>query len=469
MSKAGPALRSEVDGVWYLDAHPEVAECFRQTGVFAYCEKLTTFHQQVAETFSLSYDGRIAKIGREEIIIDEAAIAEYTGLSRTGDCWFKTTIPANTEFRSYLLPVHKDLTWKKDIPMSYLEPKWQSLLKAILVYITCEGRYNRVMYYHFKLLNHFTGRGLINLPYFFHKTLTKMARQVKAQPAKVSSRLSHQGLITLLVREALQRKQIEWGFFLFWNEFQTERPPEAETKKARGRKAPTPKSSHRKRKGISIPRDPIKASPSKKEGIKRKLQFEDKQSKNPATGKNLLNLPYSDSESEQGVAETQDNLQIKQDADFHSNLPSSSPPETHRQPEAEASSSRPKKGRTQKINKLLQQIYEMEVLERVIKKANTDLTDRNAELFKMNQTLKEKHDKIKDRNRVLIRENMKLYRQLRILRLKLKEFKSPEEEQTGLDTLANLATTIMDTPELPTQPAEVRRSARTRAATSKKS
>jgi hypothetical protein len=265
----------------------------------------------VAEAFTLSYDGRIDKIGREEIIIDEEAIAEYTGLSRTRDCWFKTTIPANIEFRSYLLPVHKDLTWKKDIPMSYLEPKWQSPLKAILVYITCEGRYNMVMFYHFKLLNHCTGRGQINLPYFFHKTPTKMVRQVKDQPAKVVSRLSHQGMITLLVREALQRKQIEWGFFLFWNEFQTERPPEAKTKKARGRKAPTPKSSHRKRKGISIPRDPIKESPSKKEGIKRKLQFEYKQSKNPATGKNLLNLPYSDSESEQGVAETQDNMQTK--------------------------------------------------------------------------------------------------------------------------------------------------------------
>jgi hypothetical protein len=151
-----------------------------------------------------------------------------------------------------------------------------------------------------------------------------------------------------------------------------------------------------------------------------------------------------------------------------SNLPPSNPPETHRQPEAEASSSRPKKGRTQKINKLLQEIYEREVLERVIKKANADLTDRNAELYKMNQTLKEKHDKIIDRNRVLIRENMKLYRQLRILRLKLKDLESPEEKQTGLDTLANLATTIMDAPELPTQPAKVRRSARTKTAASKK-
>jgi hypothetical protein len=98
------------------------------------------------------------------------------------------------------------------------------------------------------------------------------------------------------VREALQRKQIEWGFFLFWNEFQTERPPEAEAKKTRGRKDPTPKSSHRRRKGISMPRDSLKASPNKKEGIKRKLQFEDKQSKNLVTGKNLLNLAYSDSE-----------------------------------------------------------------------------------------------------------------------------------------------------------------------------
>jgi hypothetical protein len=55
---------------------------------------------------------------------------------------------------------------------------------------------------------------------------------------------------------------------------------------------------------------------------------------------------------------------------------------------AKASSSKPKASRAQKINKLLQQVYEMEVLERVIKKDNTELTERNVELFKINQTLK---------------------------------------------------------------------------------
>jgi hypothetical protein len=475
MSISGPALRSEVDGMWYFEEHPEVAECFKQVGIFSYCEKLTTFHQQIAEAFALSYDGRIGKIGREEFIIDEASIAEYTGLSRTGSCWFKTSAPSNVEFRSYLLPIHKTLTWKKDIPLSYLEPKWKTLLKAILVYITCEGRYNRVLYYHLKLLNHFTGREPLNIPYFFHKTLTKMAKQVKVQPIKVASRISHQGLICLLIKEGLHRKQIGWSHFLFWNEFQTKKPPERKTKRSRNRNPPT---NIRRRKGISMSRDAIKAAkgismsrnaikvaPSKQEETRKKLKLEDR---NPVTTKNPLNLPYSDSDQEQETPKLQDTLQPKLDEELKTYIPPTMHPETHRQPKAEASSSKPQKGKTRKINKLLREIYEMEVLEKVIKKENSDLTEKVAELFKENETLKEKHDSIKGRNRELIKENMKLYRQLRELRLKLEKFESTEEEKTGLDTLANLATTIIEVTDSPAKTTQVRQSARIKATASKK-
>ena len=50
-----------------------------------------------------------------------------------------------------------------------------------------------------------------------------------------------------------------------------------------------------------MPRDSIKTSPNKQGGIKRKLKFEDK---NLVTVKNPLNLSYSDSDSEQGIAKT---------------------------------------------------------------------------------------------------------------------------------------------------------------------
>jgi hypothetical protein len=166
-----------------------------------------------------------------------------------------------------------------------------------------------------------------------------MAKQVQAQPNKVASRISHQGLICLLIKEGLHRKQIGWSHFLFWNEFQTEKPPERKTKRSRNRNPPT---NHRRRKGISMPRDAIKAAPSKQEETRKKLKLEDR---NPVTTKNPLNLPYSDSDQEQEMSKLQDTLQPKHDAELKTDIPPTMPPETHRQPKAEASSSKPRKAR----------------------------------------------------------------------------------------------------------------------------
>ena len=154
--------------------------------------------------------------------MDEALIAEVTELPRTRENWFKTTVTQIVEFRSYLKLEHKSIVWNKNIPTSYLEEKWQHLLKSILVYITCEGRYNRVVIYHFKLMNHFISKSSLNLPFYLYKSLTKMAHQVRAKPTKIAGRLSHHGLIKPIVSELLQRRNIAWMYFLFWNEFETE-------------------------------------------------------------------------------------------------------------------------------------------------------------------------------------------------------------------------------------------------------
>ena len=114
-------------------------------------------------------------IGKEEFQVDETLIVEVAEFPRTGKKWFKTTITKDVEFKPYLKPEHKDVVSKKIIPSTWLEERWQQLLKAILVYITYEGRYNRVMIYPFKLMNHFVGRSPLNLPFYLHKSLTKMA------------------------------------------------------------------------------------------------------------------------------------------------------------------------------------------------------------------------------------------------------------------------------------------------------
>jgi hypothetical protein len=54
----------------------------------------------------------------------------------------------------------------------------------------------------------------------------------------------------------------------------------------------------------------------------------------------------------------------------------------------------------------------------------------------------EKHDKTLDRNKMLIKENTKLNRQLKLLRLKMKETQTPTLEHSGLETLTELATSL---------------------------
>ena len=144
-----------------------------------------------------------------------------TELPRTREKWFKTTIKKYVEFISYLKHEHRGVVWKKNVPSTWLEEMWQQLLKAIVVYITCEGRYNRAMIYHFKLMNHFTGKSPLNLPFYLYRIQAKMTHQVKAQPTKIVGRLSHHGLIQLLIQELLKRRNMAWDYFLFWNGFKT--------------------------------------------------------------------------------------------------------------------------------------------------------------------------------------------------------------------------------------------------------
>ena len=87
------------------------------------------------------------------------------------------------------------------------------------------------------------------------------------------------------------------------------------------------------------------------------MDFSGKEEEAPAQGKKLLNLPYSDSEEEVG----QEVDLTKQVAVEHEDFPSPTPMEGQDEPVVEASSSKP---RTQRINQLLGQTYELEVLDR---------------------------------------------------------------------------------------------------------
>jgi hypothetical protein len=140
-----------------------------------------------------------------------------------------------------------------------------------------------------------------------------MARQVEVKPSKVANRLSHQGLINLIVRESLKKKDVDWNFFLFWNKFHTDLQPNNKGKKPTTKKSLTPKSSRRKRRDISPPHTETETSSIKPKRDKRKLDFGKKgeQTEGLNEENNPLNLPYSDSEEDREKTEIQGDEQAK--------------------------------------------------------------------------------------------------------------------------------------------------------------
>jgi hypothetical protein len=135
-------------------------------------------HQATAEAFAMTFDGNRARVGSMEIRVDEEFMAAATRLPRTGQKWFKTTSLKDLDYRVYLKDGYKHKAWTKGMLILYLDEEWHHLFKGIQLYITSEGRYDKLMMYHFKLMDHFTGKTPINFPYFLYHSLIKVCNRI---------------------------------------------------------------------------------------------------------------------------------------------------------------------------------------------------------------------------------------------------------------------------------------------------
>ena len=91
---------------------------------------------------------------------------------------------------------------------------------------------------------------------------------------------------------------------------------------------------------------------------------------------------------------------------------------------------------------MLRQVYEMDILEREIKKSNAALTSRNKLLHKYYLEQRERYIFLKTLNKMYLKDNIKLYRMIRLQRLQLKEAKANPTSHPTLETLAEAAVSL---------------------------
>jgi hypothetical protein len=102
------------------------------------------------------------------------------------------------------VPEHHNTGCSQGIPNKWLEAEWQSVLAVVQKYITCEGRFSIIHFYHMHFLMHLNGDQEMNFPFYLLKSLTKMAKRIQSHPKTAHKILFHQGLIKILVMYAIR-------------------------------------------------------------------------------------------------------------------------------------------------------------------------------------------------------------------------------------------------------------------------
>jgi hypothetical protein len=143
------------------------------------------------------------------------------------------------------------------VPRNHLVEAFDKMLKVIQRYFTCEGRFNMIYQYHIRLFLHFTGKDLMNIPFYLFRSMGKMVDRVQAKSKAVDTSVFHSGMIRMLFMEELKKRNIAWEKFIASANLQLNVAPTPQSKIQIP--FPTDSVSHietrKKRKGKHIAKD----------------------------------------------------------------------------------------------------------------------------------------------------------------------------------------------------------------------
>ena len=131
-----------------------------------------------------------------------------------GEKWFKHVSLDLNHYQPFLKPRYQ-ADCKTIFPFSHILERYAPLMKVIMKYFTCEGRFSRLYSYHIRILMHFTSAKLLHLPYYLYRSIYKMSYIVqKRPPSQQMQSLFHHSLIKMIVLHHLEQQGIPWEVFI---------------------------------------------------------------------------------------------------------------------------------------------------------------------------------------------------------------------------------------------------------------
>jgi hypothetical protein len=114
--------------------------------------------------------------------------------------------------------------------MSHMIEGFDKMLRVIQRYFTCEVKFNMIYQYHIRLLLHFTSKDIMNIPFYFFRSIGKMFDRAQDKSKVVDTSVFHSGLIKILLMEELKKKNIDLENFITSSHFQLNVSPTPQSK-----------------------------------------------------------------------------------------------------------------------------------------------------------------------------------------------------------------------------------------------
>ena len=174
-------------------------------------DRIQGYHEEVTEEFLMSlrpHSKTHATVSFRGLTLEltHAFISRITGLP-LGLPWSKEEKSlGKVAKKTFFLPDENPVEDKNGVRRTRLPPLWSEVSYQIMKYSTCEGRFNIIYGYHFRLLHELRyGMDLppvrkLSIPYFLLKYLIECSTKLNAG---VLDQLAHHGLIKLLVEVSL--------------------------------------------------------------------------------------------------------------------------------------------------------------------------------------------------------------------------------------------------------------------------
>lgn len=199
-----------------LLAFPLATTCFRCQSFFEFCEmaERVKYHHELARQFVINMENNVVHLAGINFTLSPAIIVEATRMPDVGEKWNKRRNVRKQHYEPYIkAKYHGKLS--RVFTFKFLEDRHVPLMKLIIKYFTCEGRFSRLYAYHIRLLMHFTKARMMSIPYFICKNIESMnvITKRKPYPQQLNS-IYHFAVIKIIIVHQLTQLGVPWETFI---------------------------------------------------------------------------------------------------------------------------------------------------------------------------------------------------------------------------------------------------------------